>query len=211
MSVWFRAIILLISSVIIVYSYNYIIPYRKSVYFLVLTNLFIFSMLMVVNMSNLFFLMLGWDGLGLVSFFLIVYYQNQSSLTSGVFTLLINRLGDSFFLVTIMLFFYFHRDLTIFTSNIPNLLVLFFLIVTFITKRALYPFSPWLPLAMAAPTPISALVHSSTLVTAGLFLIMRFSYLLYRAYFLIKLLLILSLFTSFYAGMNSIFEKDLKK
>jgi NADH-ubiquinone oxidoreductase chain 5 len=149
--------------------------------------------------------------LGLVSFFLIVYYQNQSSLTSGIFTLLINRLGDRFFLVTIILFFYYHSDLTIFTSSLPTLLVLLFLIMTFITKRALYPFSPWLPLAMAAPTPISALVHSSTLVTAGLYLIIRFSYLLYRSYFLMKLLLILTLFTSFYAGINSIFEKDLKK
>lgn len=68
-----------------------------------------------------------------------------------------------------------------------------------------------MPLAIAAPTPISALVHSSTLVTAGLYLIIRFSYLLYSSYDLIKLLLILRLFTSFYAGMNSIFEKDLKK
>lgn len=64
---------------------------------------------------------------------------------------------------------------------------------------------------MAAPTPISALVHSSTLVTAGLYLIIRFSYLLYSSYTLIQILLILSLFTSFYAGINSIFEKDLKK
>lgn len=64
---------------------------------------------------------------------------------------------------------------------------------------------------MAAPTPISALVHSSTLVTAGLYLIIRFSYVLYSSYDLIKLLLILRLFTSFYAGINSIFEKDLKK
>lgn len=64
---------------------------------------------------------------------------------------------------------------------------------------------------MAAPTPISALVHSSTLVTAGLYLMIRFSYLLYSSYTLMQLLLILSLFTSFYAGMNSIFEKDLKK
>lgn len=86
-----------------------------------------------------------------------------------------------------------------------------FLMVTFITKRAIYPFSPWLPLAMAAPTPISALVHSSTLVTAGLYLMIRFSYVIYRSYYLIKLLLILRLFTSFYAGINSIFEKDLKK
>lgn len=211
MSIWFTTIILLIRSVIIIYSYFYIAPYRKSVYFLWLTNLFIMSILIVVNISNLFFLILGWDGLGLVSFFLIVYYQNQSSITSGIFTLLINRLGDRFFLVTIMLFFYYHSDLTIFSSNLPSFLVLLFLISTFITKRAIYPFSPWLPLAIAAPTPISALVHSSTLVTAGLYLIIRFSYLLYSSYFLIKLLLILSLFTSFYAGINAIFEKDLKK
>lgn len=210
-SLWFSTIILLISSVIMIYAYFYIAPYSKSVYFLLLTNLFILSILIVVNMTNLFFLILGWDGLGLVSFFLIVYYQNQSSITSGVFTVLINRLGDGFFLVTIMIVFYYYSDLTMFSSSIPSIFFIFFLILTFITKRAIYPFSPWLPLAMAAPTPISALVHSSTLVTAGLYLIIRFSYILYSSYDLIKLLLILSLFTSFYAGMNSIFEKDLKK
>lgn len=210
-SVWFTTIILLISSVIIIYSYFYMAPYRKSVYFLWLTNLFIFSILIVVNIRNLFFLMLGWDGLGLVSFFLIVYYQNQRSITSGMFTLLINRLGDRFFLVTIALFFYSYPDMTMFSSDLLSTFVLCLLLLTFITKRAIYPFSPWLPLAMAAPTPISALVHSRTLVTAGLYLIMRFSYLLYSSYVLIQLLLILSLFTSFYAGINSIFEKDLKK
>lgn len=66
-------------------------------------------------------------------------------------------------------------------------------------------------MAIAAPTPISALVHSSTLVTAGLFLIIKFSYLFYSSYFLILILLVLRLFTSFYAGINTIFEKDLKK
>jgi len=66
-------------------------------------------------------------------------------------------------------------------------------------------------MAMAAPTPISALVHSSTLVTSGLFLIIKYSYVLYSSHFLIALLLTLSIFTSFYAGMNTIFEKDFKK
>jgi NADH-ubiquinone oxidoreductase chain 5 len=79
------------------------------------------------------------------------------------------------------------------------------------TKRALYPFSPWLPMAMAAPTPISALVHSSTLVTAGLYLMIRFSYLLYSSPDIIKYLFIARIFTSFYAGINTIFEVDLKK
>jgi NADH-ubiquinone oxidoreductase chain 5 len=85
------------------------------------------------------------------------------------------------------------------------------MVITFITKRALFPFSPWLPLAIAAPTPISALVHSSTLVTSGLYLIMRYSYFLYSNVSLLKFLVVLSIFTSFYAGLNSLFEVDFKK
>lgn len=68
-----------------------------------------------------------------------------------------------------------------------------------------------MPLAIAAPTPISALVHSSTLVTSGLFLIIRYSYLFYSDPLIIQLLIIISIFTSFYAGLNTIFEIDLKK
>lgn len=85
------------------------------------------------------------------------------------------------------------------------------MLITFITKRAIYPFSPWLPLAIAAPTPISALVHSSTLVTAGLYLSMRFYSMFYSYPSIINLFLILSIFTSFYAGINAIFETDIKK
>ncbi len=207
----FTRVILLIRTVIIVYSYNYIAPYSKAPYFLWATVLFIVSMLLVVTISNLFFIMLGWDGLGLVSFFLIVYYQNNRSISSGIFTLLINRIGDCFFLVTIVFFFYHYNTLTPFSSELANPLLVTFLVLTFITKSAIYPFSPWLPLAMAAPTPISALVHSSTLVTSGLYLIIRYSYILYSSYYIIKILLILSLFTSFYAGINAVFETDLKK
>jgi len=128
-------------------------------------------------MSNVFFVILGWDGLGLVSFYLIVYYQNQSSIFSGLFTLLINRVGDAFFLCSISLYFIYLPDIFSFQSVVPSdTLSLFFLVLTFITKRAIFPFSPWLPIAIAAPTPISALVHSSTLVTSGLFLIIKYSY-----------------------------------
>lgn len=208
---WFTTTVLLITTVIIVYSYFYISPYSKTNYFLWLTILFVLSMLVVINISDIFFVILGWDGLGLISFFLIVYYQNQSSISSGLFTLLINRIGDSFFLVSIVIFFYINPTTFSFSSEVMPNFYMFFLLVTFMTKRALYPFSPWLPLAIAAPTPISALVHSSTLVTSGLFLIIRFSYLFYSSFFLIKLLIILRIFTSFYAGINAIAEKDLKK
>jgi NADH-ubiquinone oxidoreductase chain 5 len=148
----------------------------------------------------------------LVSFFLIVYYQNQSSINSGLFTLLINRLGDCFFLVTLSLYFSligysgFRFGSTFMVPLLP-----LFLVLTFMTKRAIFPFSPWLPLAMAAPTPISALVHSSTLVTSGLYLMIRYSYVIIRRVHLVKTLVVLCIFTSFYAGLNSIFETDLKK
>ena len=210
-SSWFLRIVLFISSVIIIYSYFYISPYYKSNYFLVLTVLFVLSMCLVICISNLFFVMLGWDGLGLVSFFLIVYYQNQRSVFSGLFTLLINRFGDGLFLCTISIFSFCLIDYYTFSSSLAFLTCLFFLVFTFITKRAIYPFSPWLPIAIAAPTPISALVHSSTLVTSGLFLMIKYRYLIYSSSYLCSFLLTFSLFTSFYAGFNTVFEKDLKK
>lgn len=210
-AITFITTVILISTIIIVYSYNYMYPYRKSYYFLWITILFVVSMILVITMSNMVYAILGWDGLGLVSFFLIVYYQNNSSIVSGIFTLLMNRIGDSFFLVTLVLLFYTYDDFFSFSSSLPSFSLLIFLLLTFITKSAIFPFSPWLPLAMAAPTPISALVHSSTLVTAGLYLMMRFSYLFYSNTTIINSLLLLSIFTSLYAGLNTVFEIDLKK
>ena len=210
-SLSFMTTVLLITTIIMVYSFNYMSPYSKPAYFLWITVLFVRSMLLVITMPNLMFAMLGWDGLGLVSFFLIVYYQNQSSIVSGLFTLLINRIGDRFFLGRLMLMFYMFPDFSFFRSNLVPTFLAVLLVLTFMTKRALYPFSPWLPIAIAAPTPISALVHSSTLVTAGLYLIMRFSYILYGCPDVLNLLFIIRLFTSFYAGLNTVFEVDFKK
>lgn len=155
-------------------------PSNKTLPFLWLTRFFILSMLLVVCCSDLFFTMLGWDGLGLISFFLIVFYQNQRRITSGLFTLFINRLGDSFFIVSIVLLFLNYPSSDLFSFHIVDSILVVFLVLAFCTKRAVFPFSSWLPAAIAAPTPISALVHSSTLVASGLFLMMRYSYLIYQ-------------------------------
>jgi len=186
-------------------------PSNKTLPFLWLTRFFILSMLLVVCCSDLFFTMLGWDGLGLISFFLIVFYQNQRRITSGLFTLFINRLGDSFFIVSIVLLFLNYPSSDLFSFHIVDSILVVFLVLAFCTKRAVFPFSSWLPAAIAAPTPISALVHSSTLVASGLFLMMRYSYLIYQVSWLVSTLLIFTIFTSFYAGINSLFEVDIKK
>lgn len=209
-SSWFRFVVTFISAIIMIYSFFYMSPYSKTNYFIWLTVFFVLSMLIVINIRDFFFIILGWDGLGLVSFFLIVYYQNYSSIYSGLFTVLINRIGDCFFIVSIS-FFLFLSPFMWRSATLLPLGLLFLVVLTFITKRAIYPFSPWLPLAIAAPTPISALVHSSTLVTAGLYLSMRFSFLLYSSPVLIRFFLVVSVFTSFYAGINAIFETDIKK
>jgi NADH-ubiquinone oxidoreductase chain 5 len=133
-------------------------------------------MLCLVFSPNLFSLMIGWDGLGLVSFLLVIYYRNFSSLRSGLLTVFTNRLGDLSIIVSFILFFLrSSMSVTSFYFNSSIYLGIFILLAAS-TKSAQLPFSSWLPAAMAAPTPVSSLVHSSTLVTAGVYLLIRFYY-----------------------------------
>ena len=123
-------------------------------------------MVLLIFMSTLFGTLIGWDGLGITSFLLVIYYKNRKSLGRSLITALTNRVGDAFLLVLLRL--------SLFPSGGPYL-GLVVLLLAAMTKRAQYPFSRWLPAAMAAPTPVSALVHSSTLVTAGVYLLLRFN------------------------------------
>lgn len=144
---------------------------------------------------------------------MIVYYNSSNSVYSGVFTILMNRVGDALLLISISLLIITSDLSTSFSAyrSLTQTSVIVILLLGLITKSALFPFSPWLPAAMSAPTPISSLVHSSTLVTAGLYLIIRYSRLLYSSSLYILLLLVFRVFTTFYAGANSVVETDLKK
>jgi len=210
-SLFFSATILFIASIVLTYSWFYLGGCFKTNYFSWGTFLFVFTMLLVVRITNLFYLILGWDGLGLISFFLIVYFQRNTAIYSGIFTLLMNRIGDCFLLIRLGLILSAGARFSFieFQATYPLLAAL--LAAGLITKSALYPFSSWLPLAIAAPTPISALVHSSTLVTAGLYLILRFSYIFYSNRDILIALLVISTFTSFFAGCSCLFEIDIKK
>lgn len=144
-----------------------------------LVFLFVFSMFLLVFSGNFFTTMVGWDGLGLVSFCLVIFYNNSSRLESGLVTVFSNRLGDVFFLISFVFFFSsgsFSWDLFSYGNCFLFLCLLFF---GAITKSAQIPFSAWLPAAIAAPTPVSSLVHSSTLVTAGVYVLIRFNYLFF--------------------------------
>ncbi len=214
MSLFFLSYVLLISGRVIYYSKEYI-RIEIGIYFLILVLLFILSIILLIISPNIIRLLFGWDGLGAVSYLLIIYYSNNRSYNAGILTILINRFGDVLLLIRISFFVKrFCWDLifldSIFIPIYSYNIIYFLLITAGFTKRAQIPFSSWLPAAIAAPTPVSALVHSSTLVTAGVYLIIRYFYLI-KDRFLIKYIVFISLITIVIAGVCANYEKDLKK
>lgn len=208
-SLIFVRVVMLISSIVIFYRVYYMHDDLNISRFYLLVFIFIISMIFMIISPNLVRILLGWDGLGLVSYCLVIYYQNQSSYNSGIITVLSNRVGDVGLLISIGLLFSCGRW-NIYVLREGDLLVIFIIFLASITKRAQIPFSYWLPQAIAAPTPVSSLVHSSTLVTAGVYLIIRFNFYICGSginYFL----MILSILTRLIAGIMANFEYDLKK
>lgn len=182
--------------------------------FIVLVCMFVLSIIFLIVSPNLIRILLGWDGLGLVSYCLVVYYQNIKSSRAGMLTALSNRVGDVAILMCIAWILNFGRWNFIFyldymKEDFSIQLIAWLVVLAAFTKRAQIPFSSWLPAAMAAPTPVSSLVHSSTLVTAGVYLLIRFNFCL-RTYCLIFILFISGV-TIFIAGLGANFEFDLKK
>lgn len=207
----FSGVVIIISSIVLIYSTLYITGDKNLVRFILMVYLFVLSIIFIIISPNLIIILLGWDGLGLVSYCLVIYYQNVKSSNAGIITILSNRVGDVAILLGISWilnfgswrFFYLQ-----FMFNNSRVLVLTGLVIlAAITKRAQIPFSAWLPAAMAAPTPVSALVHSSTLVTAGVYLLIRFNYLLG----LNRFIFYVGVLTIFISGLGANFETDLKK
>lgn len=205
----FIRVVLLISSIIIIYRVIYMNNEKYIKRFIYLVILFIVSIIIIIIRPNILRILLGWDGLGIISYCLVIYYQNYRSYNSGMVTILVNRIGDIGILIAIGLIIMYGRWNIIFLKRSFKVLFIIFILAA-ITKRAQIPFSVWLPIAIAAPTPVSALVHSSTLVTAGVYLIIRFNlYLIKRgvSFYLIYL----SILTIFISGIIANFEYDLKK
>ena len=209
LSLGFFSCVSFISGVVFLYSVFYIsntIDLRRFGY---LVFLFVLSMIFLVFSGNFIITMVGWDGLGLVSFCLVIFYPNSSSLESGLVTVFSNRVGDVFFLLCF--FFFFLSGCLTWDLFSGSTFFVFFIFLFFgaITKRAQVPFSAWLPAAIAAPTPVSSLVHSSTLVTAGVYVLIRFNY-LFR-FFVFNYFKFFFVLTMLLAGVCAVLERDFKK
>nr|ARH54514.1 NADH dehydrogenase subunit 5 [Nosodendron fasciculare] len=214
LSLLFMSFVMFISSMVVLYSMEYMNMDLYMNRFIMLIFMFVSSMMLLIISPNLISILLGWDGLGLVSYCLVIYYQNIKSSNAGMLTALINRIGDVALLMSISWMmnygswnYLFYLDFM--KNDYWMKLILILVILASMTKSAQIPFSSWLPAAMAAPTPVSSLVHSSTLVTAGVYLLIRFNFAM--SLNLMMLMLFFSLLTMFMAGLCANYEFDLKK
>ena len=212
-SVFFLFLVILISGRVMIFRTSYMISEKFFSRFIILVFFFILSIFLLILSPNLISLLLGWDGLGVTSYLLVIFYQSNKSYNAGILTAITNRLGDVGLLISISLILYLgswnYIYIESFSNIISNMLV-FIIIISACTKRAQIPFSAWLPAAIAAPTPVSALVHSSTLVTAGVYLLIRINLIIIEMN-ISYLLLLIGILTIIIAGITAIIEIDIKK
>jgi len=213
-SLGFRSVVLLISGSVLIFSKYYMESEKFFNRFHLLVLRFVLSMIVLIFGVRILTLILGWDGLGVTSYLLVIYYSSTKRYNAGILTAMINRVGDVLVMLSIRIILieggYNFNVSRIHRSSISGL-ILFLVIFARITKRAQIPFSAWLPAAMAAPTPVSSLVHSSTLVTAGVYLIIRYESLVSSSRTGQVFLLFVGLSTITMAGLRAIIEIDIKK
>nr|YP_010273966.1 NADH dehydrogenase subunit 5 [Bulinus globosus]QYJ56669.1 NADH dehydrogenase subunit 5 [Bulinus globosus] len=210
-SLLFGVVVTLISSCVFMFACKYMQEDPNFYRFKWILLSFVISMNFLVFSGSYFFMLLGWDGLGVTSFALIIYYSSKDSLVAGFQTLLLNRLGDVLIVISFFMFVFFGQFSFSFSFEDKMISLIFLLMVASFTKSAQFPFSSWLPAAMAAPTPVSALVHSSTLVTAGIYLILRLMMMVEFNSIMLSIMLFLGAITCFLGGVAALFENDLKK
>jgi len=185
-------------------------------------NLFTFMMLNLVLADNLVLMFLGWEGVGLCSYLLIgFWFEDEAKARAGMKAFIINRIGDAGFIVALILLY--HQFGTLSISEIaqaaPGAQVGrgFFTAATLLMflgavgKSAQIPLHVWLPDAMAGPTPVSALIHAATMVTAGVYLIARNSVLFSLAPTTMSIVAAIGIITAFFAATIAITQNDIKK
>jgi NADH-quinone oxidoreductase subunit L len=209
-----------ISALIHMYSISYMHGERDFNKFFLYLNLFVFSMLILVLANNLLVTFVGWEGVGVCSYWLVSYYfEKDSAASAGKKAFIYNRIGDVGLLLAMFLIFHTVHSLdyrTIFThtgafsATVATVTVLALLLAA-TGKSAQIPLFNWLPDAMEGPTPVSALIHAATMVTAGVYLLVRMSPLLALSGSGRATIAIIGGLTAFVAATIATSQKDIKK
>ena len=216
-----------IGTLIHIYSIGYMHGEEGFYRFFAYLNLFVFSMLLLVTGNNLMLMFVGWEGVGLCSYLLIGYYFHKKSAgDAGKKAFVMNRVGDfGFLLGTFTLFWWLGQTHGIWTIQFTELAKNANLfptggVVTVITlcffvgatgKSAQIPLYTWLPDAMEGPTPVSALIHAATMVTAGVYMIGRMSFLFIRSPETMMTVAIIGACTAFFAATIGTAQNDIKR
>lgn len=230
LSISYMVLTLTISYFVQLYTFSYF-RYEPLVERLILfLNNFIISMIFFVSTMNLILLFLGWELIGFTSFALINFWvTRKATLKSAFKAFVFNKISDMFFFLFIVLNLYVFNSLDILVLNkeillyknynifilnfevsLLEMLSLFLILAAFI-KSAQLGFHLWLPDSMEAPVPASALIHSATLVSAGVFLLLRFNTLFELSNYVIYLVPLFGAFTSLYGGLGAMFQSDVKR
>jgi len=185
-------------------------------------NLFVFFMLVLVLSSNYLMLFIGWEGVGLCSYLLIgFWFKDHANNDAAKKAFIINRIGDLGFLLGIILLFVTFKTLSISeitakaslmpSGNLTLVAITICLFIGAMGKSAQIPLFTWLPDAMAGPTPVSALIHAATMVTAGIYLVARSSVLFVLSPVTMNIILAVGASTALIGGLIAIYQNDIKK
>jgi NADH-quinone oxidoreductase subunit L len=209
-----------ISSLIHLYSIGYMHGERDFNKFFIYLNMFVFSMLILVLANNLLLTFVGWEGVGVCSYWLVSYYFDKDSAASaGKKAFIYNRIGDVGLLLAMFLIFHTVHSLdylnifqhtSMFTGVVATVTVLALLLAA-TGKSAQIPLFNWLPDAMEGPTPVSALIHAATMVTAGVYLLVRMSPILALSGSGRATIAVIGGATAFVAATIATSQKDIKK
>ena len=223
-------VVTLISSLVHVYSIGYMSHDPHKPRFMAYLSLFTFAMLTLVTSDNFLQLFFGWEGVGLCSYFLIgFWYKKESANAAAIKAFIVNRVGDFGFALGIFLIFYLFGTVNyneVFES-IPQIidkrlnflgidvnainLICILLFIGAMGKSAQFLLHTWLPDAMEGPTPVSALIHAATMVTAGVFLVVRCSPIYEYSILAQNLITIVGATTAFFAASVALVQNDIKK
>ena len=223
-------VVTIVSSVVHMFSIGYMHEDKLRARFFCYLSLFTFAMLVLVSADNFIQLFLGWEGVGLCSYLLVGYYFHKPSANNAAIkAFLVNRVGDFGYLIAIALIYKYFNSLNfqeVFTNTSAiekkNLLFLgyefnlitcicMFLFMAAVGKSAQIGLHVWLPDAMEGPTPVSALIHAATMVTAGVFLVVRCSPIFEYSQFTLNVITYVGLITSLFAASVALLQNDIKK